>query len=215
MSPSSSVSDSTPSAPWEYVLCEFGSDLPIAPLPTPSSSFDYYNTISQSDHTPCPNFDSMPLELFSGPSFDINVACADLLPTIPAPEDAYTQQCWSASSTPFIPAYGLGFPLADSQHELWNVAAFDLGLDSTDPAAPFLANEPSYGAHMVEGCLAYQPAVVGWAPVFPDSDDYFSYDDVSVPSVNPTGSSDVDFSYFDPSWNVWASPDNLDASNYL
>jgi hypothetical protein len=154
----------------------------------------------------------MPLEFSSGPSFDTNVACADLLPTIPVQEDAYTQQCWT---TPFIPAYGLGNTLTDSQHELWNVAAFDLGLHSADLSAPILANEPNYGAHMLEGCLEYQPAVVDGAPVYPNSDDFFLYDDVSVPSVNPTDSSDVDFSYFDPSWNVCASPDSLDASNYL
>ncbi|KAF8188726.1 hypothetical protein BJ912DRAFT_968335 [Pholiota molesta] len=156
----------------------------------------------------------MPLEFFSDPSFDINVVCADLLPPIPGQEDAYTQQCWSASSTPFIPAYGLGNPLTDSQHEFQNVAAFDLGLHSTDPSVPFLANEQSYGAHMLEQCLEYQPAVVDGAPVYLNSHD-FSYDDTFVPSVNPTDYSDVDFSYFDPNWSVSTSLDNFGASNYL
>ncbi|KAF8185430.1 hypothetical protein BJ912DRAFT_973446, partial [Pholiota molesta] len=156
----------------------------------------------------------MPLELFSVPPFDINVVCADLLPTIPVQEDAYTQQCWTASSSPFIPAYGLGNTFSDSQHELQNVAVSDLGLNSTDLSASFLLNEPSYGVHVLEECLEYQPFIVDGAPLYPNSDDVL-YDDVSVPSVNPTDSSDVDFSYFDPSWNVSASLGSLDASSYL
>jgi hypothetical protein len=205
LSLSNSVSDSMSPPSWEeYAPCPaFGYDFPTASPSTPSEYFDYNDSVSQSISVTCLNFNFMCPEVISTPSFDMNIACPDLLPTIPVQEDVYRPHYWNASSTTFIPSYGLVNPLIDSQPELQNITAFD-------PSAYFPANEPSYCAQMFEELLEYQPAVVDFPFVHQNN-----HDDLFAPSINPINYSDLDLSYFDPSWNISAPLDNFDAAlNY-
>ncbi|KAF8188713.1 hypothetical protein BJ912DRAFT_968294 [Pholiota molesta] len=206
LSPSNSVSGSmSPPSCEEYIPCPaFGYDFPTASPSTPSEYFDYNDLVSQSISVTCLNFNFTCPEAFSTPPFDMNIACPDLLPTIPVQEDVYCPQYWNASSSTFIPAYGLVNPLIDSQPELQNITGFD-------PSCSYIpANEPRYGAQMFEESPEYQPAVIGVPPVYLNS-----HDDLFVPSINAIDYSDLDLSYFDPSWNISAPLDNFDAAlNY-
>jgi hypothetical protein len=202
LSPSNSVSGSMSPPSWEeYVPCPaFGYDFPTASPSTPSDYFDYNDLVSQSLSVTCLNLNLTCPEVLSTPSFDMNIACPDLLPTIPVQGDIYRPHYWNASSTTFIPSYGLVNPLIDSLPELQNITAFD-------PSCAYPANEPRYGAQIFEESLDYHPAVVDFPSMYQNS-----HDDLFISSVYPIDCSDLDLSYFDPSWNISAPLDNFDAA---
>ncbi|KAF8170576.1 hypothetical protein BJ912DRAFT_997106 [Pholiota molesta] len=202
LSPSNSVSGSMSPFSWEECLpCPaFGYDFPTASPSTPSESFDYNDLVSQSISVTCLDFNFMCPENFSTPSFDMNIACPDLFPTIPVQEDVYRSHYWNASSTTFIPSYGLVNPLIDSQPELQNITAFD----------PSCAYFPANEYQIFEESPEYQPAVVDFPSMYQNS-----HDDLFISSVYPIDYSDLDLRYFDPSWNISAPLDNFDAAlNY-